>query len=306
MGASTNKLPWFQRLRSAIRLIPGAGFLFAIIPLALLGYFGWYYYGAEHLDRALYAVKKENLRVTAQPAWVGGNVADEVFARARLDRLSLLDPTTAAAIAQAFEAHHWVKSAARVTKEAGGIVNVDLIYRRPLAMVYYAPSPDRPGETSAAGFFPVDEEAIVLPTQDFDGSKVFEYFLIFADGARPSGDVGMPFGDPRIDDAVELCRLLEPERRRLGLREVWVEPVTRPASGARPWMLIVVTDQDQRIVWGQPPSVATSLEPTPAQKREALIFQLQQGLPSKAMLDLRTPAPTTTVSRAADAAPGVH
>ncbi|RMF39427.1 MAG: hypothetical protein D6753_13785, partial [Planctomycetota bacterium] len=211
-----------QRLRAGVRCVPGAGFLFAVIPLVVLGYVGWYFYGAEHLDRALYSLQKENLHVTAQPAWVGGDVVEEVFTQARLDRLSLLDPAATAAVAQAFEAHHWVKAAARVTKESGGVVHVDLIYRRPLAMVYFAPSPNDSGESSAAGFFPVDEDAIVLPTQDFDGSKVFEYFLIFADGARPSGDVGMPFGDPRIADAVELCRLLEPERRSLGLREVWV------------------------------------------------------------------------------------
>ncbi|RMF43185.1 MAG: hypothetical protein D6753_05830, partial [Planctomycetota bacterium] len=92
----------------------------------------------------------------------------------------------------------------------------------------------------------------------------------------------------------------------LGLREVWVEAAPRRVSGARPWMLIVVTDQEQRIVWGQPPSVETSQEPTPAQKRETMIVRLRQGLPPKATLDLRTAAPTAQVSQQAEAPAGVH
>ncbi|GIW97594.1 MAG: hypothetical protein KatS3mg111_0927 [Pirellulaceae bacterium] len=283
---------WWARLQK----VPGAGFLFAVIPLTVLGYWGWYSYGAVHLDRALYSLKLENLAVTPQPEWVGGDVAQEVFTQARLDRLSLLDPTAAASIAQAFEAHQWVKSAARVTKEAGGKVRVDLVYRRPLAMVYYAPATDPSGATTPAGFFPVDDEAIVLPTRDFDGRKVFDFFLIFADGARPSGDIGMPFGDPRIVDAVELCRYLEADRQRLGLKEIWIEPSPRRATGARPWTLIVVTDTERRIIWGEPPSSDLAIEPTPSQKREMMIAHLQGDATSAATIDLRSLASSKPVA----------
>ena len=83
-----NKLDLRGKLGYALQRIPGGAVLFAVLALVVLGYFGWFYYGADHLDRALYSLKLENLTVTPQPAWIKSNVADEVFSHGRLDRIS--------------------------------------------------------------------------------------------------------------------------------------------------------------------------------------------------------------------------
>ena len=66
----------------------------------------------------LYSLSPEDLVVTPQPDWIKPNVANEVFEE-HLGDISLLQPNASATIAQAFEAHYWVKSASRVAKASG-------------------------------------------------------------------------------------------------------------------------------------------------------------------------------------------
>ncbi len=273
--------------------------MFAVVPLLVLGYLGWYYYGADHIDLALYSLRKENLNASRQPDWIQAKVVDEVFTKGALDQLSLLEPNATATIAQAFEAHNWVKSTTRVTKSSGGKVEVDLIYRKPAAMVYYAPQ-DRPDRQSQAngstesvglqrGFYPVDSEGIILPTEDFGRDDIWKYFQVFAEGARPAGDIGMSFGDSRISEALSLCKYLQDVRDELQLQEIWVH--RDPQSvGPSPWIMTVVSRDKHRILWGHAPD----LEPVGEHKAEYKQARLSAWLASARMsgspqqIDLRT------------------
>ncbi len=279
--------------------IPGAALLFAVGPLLVLGYLGWYYYGADHLDQALYSLKQDKLEITPAPEWIKSDVLAEVYRDGRLDRVSLLDPSATATIAQAFETHDWVKSTSRVTKANGGRVLVDVVYRQPAAMVYYVPATDAGAaapsvqeNTLQAGFYPVDGEGVILPTRDFNSARVWEYFMIFARDARPAGDIGMSFGDARIAEALQLCQYLEADREDLGLQEVWVNH-EKPSAGPSPWVLKLVTKDKFEIDWGHAPNVESAGEPTATEKRSRLISWLSevrsagsQGNPV-AVLDLR-------------------
>lgn len=282
-----------SRLATTLQRIPGAALLFAIGPLLILGYLGWYYYGAEHLDQALYSLERANLKITDPPPWIQSNVLDEVFESRGLDRISLLDPSATATIAQAFESHDWVKSTSRVTKSSGGQVDVDLVYRRPAAMVFYSPSQPKDAETgepNQAGFFAVDEDGVILPSRDFvDRFEVSGYFTIFAQDARPAGDVGMSFGDARIAEALELCAYLEQDRDALGLQEIWVNQA-RPTVGPSPWILKIVTKDKLEIDWGHAPLVEAAGEPTAPEKRARLITWLEQSRAGSAAhkIDLST------------------
>ncbi|MCA9194625.1 MAG: hypothetical protein KDB03_22795, partial [Planctomycetales bacterium] len=151
IGAS--KVNWLVRMTSIVHHIPGGALIFSILPLTVLGYLAWFLWGAQHIDIALYSLKREHLIVTPQPNWISSDVVQEVFENGRLSSISLLAPDSNATIAHAFQAHPWIRRATRVSKRPGAKVEVDLVYRKPLAMVFYE---------KKRGLFPVDDEGIVL------------------------------------------------------------------------------------------------------------------------------------------------
>jgi hypothetical protein len=274
--------------------MPGGGLLFALIPLLILGYFGWYYYGAEHLDRTLYSLKMENIELTPQPAWIHCDVRAEVYRNGGLSEVSLLEPTATATIAHAFDAHTWIKSTNRVRKTSGGKVQVDVLYRRPAAMVYYRPAavlgnPNPPANKGLC--LPVDEDGFVLPGNDFTQEQVHNYFMIFAPNAAPAGDVGMTFGDDRITEALLLCKLLEPLRVPLKLACIYVEPDTiqQQLGGQSSWLMNVATEDKRNIIWGHAPGKESKDEPLVEEKIASVRSWL--GTPAEssdvAVLDLR-------------------
>ena len=282
---------WSARIRS----VPGGGLLFALVPLLILGYFGWYYYGAEHLDRTLYALREENIELTPQPKWIHGDVRAEVYRSAALSHVSLLEPQASATIAHAFDAHTWVKSTNRVRKSSGGKVKVDVVYRKPTAMVYYLRAPaigsQEVAKTSQASCFPVDEEGFVLPSDDFASAEVHNYFVIFAPGATPAGGVGMAFGDDRILEALKLCRLLEMQRAALKLACIYVhaDPLDQQMGALNSWTLTVETGDKRRIIWGHAPGKETKDEPRVEEKIASMQTWLQAPASASdiAVLDLR-------------------
>ncbi len=278
--------------------------LFAVLLLVVLGYFGWKNYGADHLDHALYSLRYEKLNVTPQPAWIKGNVAEEVFQKSRLDRISLLEQRATSAIAQAFETHPWVKTALRVSKAVGNSVSVELIYRRPVAMIYGETQvrdvPSEPPKIKE-GFVPVDEESTILPTQDFSDKDPWSYFMIFAKDARPAGGIGMPYGDNRIAAAIVLCGLLEPQRETYGLQFVTVDH-DGIGAGPSPWIMRIETrDRSREIIWGHIPGTQNTGELSPEEKLLRMIAWLKQtnsvsGSAQVQTIDLRYAHPGLPVS----------
>lgn len=294
MDAPEDKPNWIGRAASVLQHVPGASLLFAIVPLFVLGYLGWFYYGAEHLDKALYSLKQENLTVTQQPDWIQSNVVEDVFRNANLNNISLLSQNANAIVAQAFETNHWIKSTNRVTKATGGKVVVDVTYRRPVAMVWYEPDPNMPavdGVQRKPGFFPVDDDGVVLPTTDFqnlDGNEISNYFVLWAAGARPAGDAGMAFGDVRITEALQLCKFLYDDRQALGIKGISITQENRSSSSS-PWIMVLHTIDDLSIIWGHAPSVQAPSEPSPKNKRDFLFAWLENARKtnSRASVDLR-------------------
>jgi hypothetical protein len=292
-----------QDMRSIIahvvQHIPGGALLFAVGTLVVLGYFGWYYYGADHLDQAFYSLRLEKLVVTPQPAWIKSPVAEEVYQNGRLDRISLLDPRATAAVARAFETHHWVKTTSRVSKSIGNRVTVDLIYRRPAAMVSYEEHINESDPNDVKLFFyPIDEEGTVLPGADFSREDVWNYFMIFARDASPAGTIGMPYGDVRITEALRLCEFLQPQRDTFQLQEITVQH-DNLASGASPWILTISTrDRTRQIIWGHAPRAEGTGELPAEEKLRRMVAWLKQPLPTSPgevhRIDLLSPTSTAT------------
>lgn len=276
-----------------MQYIPGGALLFCLAPLLVLGYFAWRNWGAEHLDKALYAVRIENLVTTPQPTWIrSSNVREEVFKNGGLGQLSVLDPQASATIAHAFESHSWVQRASRVQKLPGGKVTVDIVYRRPVAMVYYKGHHSDSGTSQInkpikTGYYPVDDEGVVLPTADFDSSQVPGYFLVFAEDASPPSDVGMAFSDTRIKQSLSLCRLLESARVELRLKQIYVERDER-MTGPSPWIMRIKTSDNRFIDWGHAPGNEVAGEPS-AQEKLANLLKWHADASSMLHIDLAKP-----------------
>ena len=292
MAASKDKevkLSGLEKLAQWMHYIPGGALLFAVAPLLILGYFAWLNWGAEHLDKALYSVKIENLVTTPQPTWIrSSKIREEVFENNGLGQLSVLDPQASATIAHAFESHSWVQRASRVQKLPSGKVTVDIVYRRPVAMVYYDGSYTTPSSSKIkTGFYAVDEEGVVLPSADFDENQVRSYFCVHAEGASPPEDVGMAFTDTRIKQSLLLCRLLESVRANLRLQHIYVERDER-MGGPSPWVLSLETSDKRVIFWGHAPGSEVPGEPA-SQEKHSYLIKWHADASSSLHIDLTKP-----------------
>ncbi len=263
---------FWNHLVSWIRSIPRAAILSMVGPslLCVVGYFGWLYYGAHKLDMAYYGLKKENIHITPQPAWLKKtNVLNEVFNGSSLSRLSLLDGKTPEVLARVFDAHPCVRKTHRVEKMAGGVV-INLEYRIPVAMVS-CQLKDKANGQSNEGFLPVDAEAVLLAADNFARSDVPQFITIFASGAPvdTAGNEGKAFGDPRIEEAAHLCSLLLPYREAAKISRVMVYSSQRPEKTK--WVLEIQTAGGPSFLWGSCPGKEGLGEPLPEAKLKLLM-----------------------------------
>lgn len=297
MDSSTEPRSISQKLAGFVKRIPGGSLIFAVFPLVLISYLAWFYYGAEHIDRTLYALRLENIHATEQPAWIDSNLNQEVFEGSALERISLLDPEACRLIAQAYEAHVWVKSTKRVSRSMGGQVTVDVVFRRPVAMVMFGVL-NAPDDEPNKVFLPLDDDATVLPTDGFSGEALKHYFVIESPNPRQylkEGVAGSAFGDPGVAAAVELCVILEPGREQLGLERVFIHQDSGSGSKS-PFTLTLTAKGGSRIVWGHIPGGEVAGEPTVESKLARLTTWMSSNRGTSASLDLRTSAAVQPVT----------
>jgi hypothetical protein len=142
-----------------------------------------------------------------------------------------------------------------VSKHYPGRVIVELVYRRPAAMV------EVPG-----GLFPVDEQAVLLPSADFSTADAWKYPRIVGIETQPLGPVGSSWGDRDLIGAVRIA---------IALRDVWDElrlhsirriatPSDSPAANFTEYEL--VTQSGAIIPWGHAPGSETAGELPVAEK----------------------------------------
>jgi hypothetical protein len=178
----------------------------------------------------------------------------------------------------------------RVIKHYPSHVTVDLVYRRPAAMV------EVPG-----GLFPVDDQAVLLPSDDFSPADARQYPRIAGIGSQPLGPVGTAWGDASVQDGVRIA---------LALAEVWhdlrlhsIRRATPPVgqSPAPQSHFELVTEAGTVIPWGRAPGNESPTEVPFAQKLSRLKQYVADygGLDASARrndLDLRTRAGARTAA----------
>lgn len=274
----SKSLTFQQRFAYIMHVVPGGALLFALIPLVVCGYLGWYHYGSEKLDRAWYSLRLEQIQVTDQPPWILSQVRDEVYQNNRLERINLLDPSASASIASAFETHPWIEKTTRVQKVQGHGVSVDVVYRKPLAMVqvYYYPTDEsgKPISDRKEGYYPIDHQGVVLPVGDFKKNlaNAWEYPIIEIENLEQSAaQPGLSFNDIRVMEALKLIKFLEKQRALKDLSVRWIR-VRRDSTiaSASPWILEIWTEDQRLITWGRSPGDEAAGESTAERKLAVL------------------------------------
>lgn len=151
--------------------------------------------------RPEYQITAAQIILPTPPRWVPADIREQVFQKtAESGSLSLLDDTLSERLAAAFHTHPWVLRVIRVRKSWPARVHVDVEWRRPVAMI-----------TGIDGFYPVDENGVLLPSRDFAPADLKRYPIVENVCSVPLGRVGEAWGDPVVNQAAELAAaLLEP------------------------------------------------------------------------------------------------
>jgi len=193
--------------------------------------------------RPEYRLAIDQIRVTQLPHWVPADLVEQVVTRANLPReVSVLDDELLRDIAEAFALHPWVEQVVSVRKRFPPAIEVEVEYRRPVAMV-----------ESRRGTYPIDKHGVVLPGQDFSVAATRQYPLVTGARSTPQGAPGTEWGDPIITDAAAIADALGPHWKKLALLRIEC-----PASPARDDSLDdgvyqIAALGGSRIIWGQPP-----------------------------------------------------
>lgn len=256
-------------------LRPGV-IIHGIFAISILGaiYLAWQTWGPVIQGDRRYQITLDSVNVTPQPDWIRCDVKAEVMDANGLVHQSALDPQITVTVARAFSVHSWVAQVTRVRKAYPAQIVVDLEYRRPVGMVVVRRDDGQPG------VIPVDENGIVLPTEDFENkgtdSPLQNYLRIDVGDTRHVGPTGTAWGDDRVVGAAHVARLIDTVWQAAGLYriELAAESTGRRADDL---MFELVTKDDRRFLWGHSPGNERPGELSPAEKLTLLGTAAKSG-----------------------------
>lgn len=219
-------------------------------------------------SRPEYQITPARITIKSTPRWIPGDIIEQVFDKAaESGPLSLLDETLSERLAAAFHTHPWVLRVLRVHKSWPARVQVEVEWRRPVAMI-----------AGIDGFYPVDQAGVLLPTRDFSPADLRRYPVIENIESVPLGRVGEPWGDPVVNHAAALAAaLLEPASETFS----WWEHLSLAAIVAphRATLNAPVDDLEfqlrttggSMVLWGRGPDSLHPAELSTSRKLERLV-----------------------------------
>lgn len=207
-------------------------------------------------NRPEYRLRASNIHVTEIPQWVPPNLIEQVASKAGIDPVrSVLDERLTSDLAKAFSQNPWVERVVKVTKTIPARVDVELIYRRPVAMVEVA-----------TGLLPVDATGVVLPPAAFTPEDAQRYPLITLPKTSPQNAVGKSWGDPQVVAAAKLASVLLPHWQDFRLKAIEIPSGIDLRAPLEELVFQLQTQGGSRIVWGRAPGVIYPLELSADQK----------------------------------------
>ncbi len=263
--------------RYLFRPLEGNAWVLAItiVTCSILGissYHLWKRYGDTIIGHPRYRLDPEHLVVTPQPSWIRTDVTASAVTYGQLRDANLLDKELVLQVKQAFGVQPWIRRVRRVNKQYPSTVEVDVEYRRPLAMVE-VPANMFPGY-DYEGLVPIDAEGFLLPVE-MEEQEAGAFPKVSGVDTAPAGPPGSPWGDTRVAQAARIVALLEEIWKPLDLYRVSV-PVRRSAvASPDPDVYVLITRQGRRFSWGSAPGKELRGEDTAAEKVAGLKKYLQ-------------------------------
>jgi hypothetical protein len=254
--------------RLLVRLIKAPAAWSLVWPMVLLigSYFAYKHWYADHLTQQFGQLSTEQIQISPPHRFVRTDLVEEVYQSTRLWELSPLDPRATAKLASAFASHPWIRHVRSVRKLPGGVIDLHLDYREPVAVFHltgdqawlkqierYLADLGYPldGGTNDL-YFPLDGEGVMLPTEHMTLADTNELIQIEVWEVFPTGNEGTPFGDRRVESAALLAKLLAAVEDRVRVSKITV-------SGDPRWNLVpqleLVTTNNTHLVWGSPPGM---------------------------------------------------
>ncbi len=215
--------------------------------------------------RAEYRLRAENIHLTQRPHWVPHDLVAEVAKLEQWDEkpISLLEESCCQDIAAAFARHPWVKTVERVRLRPGARVEMEIAFRRPVAMV----------EAGQGKYYPVDADAVLLPPADFSRADIKRYPLIENPSTLPQGPAGSYWGDLMVLGAARLAEhLLQAHDGKtthwehLNLASIQLPRRTTAELDIKAIQYRLVTKDGSWILWGRAPGTDHPGELTAEQK----------------------------------------
>lgn len=254
--------------RLLLRLIQAPNALALVWPMALLigsflAYSRWY---KDHFNTIHARLKPDAVTLSEPHQYVRTNIVNDVYDASRLKDLSPVDHNATAKLASAFGNHPWVRHVQSVRKLPDGKFDVQLEYRKPVAVFRVTGDPSWLKEVkdflesrgySIHGrvdqlYFPLDGEGVILPTDHLSLEDANQLIHIEVYGLYPQGDQGLVFGDRRVESAAILARLLNAVRDRVSVAKIMISG--DPRMNLIPQLELVLGDGTQ-LHWGSPPGM---------------------------------------------------
>lgn len=230
----------------ALALIPILGILSPVI---------WRHWPDLDANPA-YRVQADDVRIPVPPRPVPPNLVERALGTKQLaEGFSLLDETLLPRIAEAFAKEPWVKQVVQLRKELPATIIIDLEYRRPVAMI-----------DVKTGVYPVDEEGILLPPEDFTQAEILRYPLVTGVCSLPAGPPGAAWGDSTVAGAAKIAASLIADWDTLDLASIQAPPLTTANPKLEDLNYELRSRGGSKIVWGRPPGTGHPGELTVEQK----------------------------------------
>lgn len=226
--------------------------------------FAWQQIGDQVLSGDDYRLAVEGIEIIPSPAaipWIHRDIRTEVIRNGSLDSgPSILEADLNDRIAQAFRLHPWIEKVDRVTKHYPARVTVEVVYRRPVAIV----------AVGKEAWYPVDRDGYVLPIEDFSPIEAGRYPRVAGIANGPAGPVGSRWGDARILGGAAVAEAFGADWEKLKLR--WIIPSQQAnAEGDFGYQLETASGR-RRIHWGRAPGSLRGNEMS-AKEKVALLLQ---------------------------------